>query len=69
MNYKLVFELKRRFDSDIILVANNHRDLESYLREECDFYFVETFNEQTVKIIEREGLEPVYASLRWAIHI
>jgi len=33
---KLVFTLKNDFGSDIVLIANNHKDLEDHLKENYD---------------------------------
>ena len=65
---KLVFTLKNDFGSDIVLIANNHKDLEDYLKENHDWYKVEV-KEDSVIIKMREGYENEIALLEWVKHI
>lgn len=62
---KLIFHLSVDFGDDITLIANNHLDLENYLRENYDWDDIEV-KEDSVKIIERDGYEAEYATLQWA---
>lgn len=66
---KLLFTLKRNvFNDDIILVANNAKDLEDYLRTNYDFYSFSIY-ENYVQIIERPGSEDEFANLQWIKHV
>lgn len=65
---KLVFKLEIDFGTDIVLIANNHRDLEDYLRKNYDWYSIEV-KEESVMIKCREGYETDVASLEWVKHI
>jgi thioredoxin-related protein len=65
---KLLFKLDIPFGKKITLIANNHKDLENYLKENFDFYSVEV-SEDSVIIKEREGYENDVATLEWAKHI
>lgn len=65
---KLLFTLKRDFNDDIILVANNAKDLEDYLRTNYDFYSFSIY-ENYVQIIARPGSEDEFANLQWVKHI
>ncbi len=61
---KLLFTLKNDWGSDIVLIANNHKDLEYHLKESYDWYRVEV-KEDSVIIKMREGYENEYAILEW----
>lgn len=61
---KLVFTLKNYWGSDIVLIANNHKDLEDYLDSNYDWFKIEV-NEDSVIIKEREGYENEIATLEW----
>jgi len=61
---KLLFKYERNFCNDIILVANNHKDLEDYLNENFDFYKV-VVKDDFVSIIESEGFETDFINLVW----
>jgi hypothetical protein len=65
---KLVFTYRRQFNDDIILIANNHKDLEDHLRENYDWYSVKVDND-SVLIKEREGYESDIATIEWVKHI
>ena len=65
---KLVFTLKNDWGSDIVLIANNHKDLEDYLNSNYDWVRIE-LKEDTVIIKEREGYENEIATLEWVKHI
>jgi len=65
---KLVFTLRLGFNSDIVLIANNHKDLEDYLIENYNWYKIEV-KEDSVIIKMNEGYENDFASLEWVKHI
>jgi len=65
---KLVFTLKNNWGSDIVLIANNHKDLEDYLKSNYDWFRIEV-KEDSVIIKEREGYENEIATLEWVKHI
>jgi len=65
---KLVFTLKNDWGSDIVLIANNHKDLEDYLNSNYDWVRIEV-KEDSVIIKEREGFENEIATLEWVKHI
>jgi len=65
---KLVFTLKNDWGSDIVLIANNHKDLEDYLNSNYDWFKIEV-KEDSVIIKEREGYENAIATLEWVKHI
>ena len=65
---KLVFTLKNDWGSDIVLIANNHKDLEDYLKSNYDWFRIEV-KEDSVIIKEREGYENEIAILEWVKHI
>lgn len=61
---KLLLTLKRDYNDSIILVANNHKDLEDYLRSNYNFYKI-TVRDDSVSIIAREGYETEFGTLEW----
>ncbi len=65
---KLVFTLKNDWRSDIVLIANNHKDLEDYLNSNYYLFRIEV-KEDSVIIKEREGYENEIATLEWVKHI
>jgi len=65
---KLIFTLKNDCGSDIVLIANNHKDLEDYLNSNYDWVRIEV-KEDSVIIKEREGYENEIATLEWVKHI
>ena len=65
---KLLFTLKIDFGSDITLIANNHKDLEDYLKSNYDWFRIEV-KEDSVIIKEREGYKNEIATLEWVKHI
>ena len=65
---KLVFTLKNDWSTDIVLIANNHKDLEDYLNSNYDWFKIEV-KEDSVIIKEREGYENKIATLEWVKHI
>lgn len=66
--HKLLLTLKRDYNDSIILVANNHKDLEDYLRSNYDFYKIAVRND-SVSIVEREGYETEFGTLEWIRHV
>ena len=61
---KLLLTLKRDYNDSIILVANNHKDLEDYLRSNYDFHKINV-NDDSVIIVARAGYETEYGTLEW----
>ena len=61
---KLLLTLKRDYNDSIILVANNHKDFEDYLRLNYDFHKI-TVRDDSVSIIAREGYETEFGTLEW----
>jgi hypothetical protein len=49
---------------EILLVANNEKDLEEHLEHEYNFHLVTVKGEQ-VEIIEREGFEKKIGQITW----
>ena len=68
---KLLFKLEIPFGTSgtsITLIANNHKDLEDYLRENYDFHSIE-IKEDIAIIQEVRGYEKDYVTLEWVKHI
>lgn len=65
---KLLFTLKRDYNDSIILVANNHRDLEDYLRSNYDFHKI-TVRDDSVSIVARESYAAEFGTLEWIRHV
>jgi len=65
---KLIFTLKNDFGSDIVLIADNHKDLEDYLKETYGWYRVEV-KEDSVVVKMSQWYENEFASLEWAKHV
>jgi hypothetical protein len=65
---KLLCIVNLDFGNEIILVANNHKDLEDYLNKE-GYYLVQILSEDTIKLIERPGYDPIYGQLKWIKHV
>jgi hypothetical protein len=65
---KLVFTLKNDWGSDIVLIANNHKDLEDYLNANYDWFRIEV-KEDSVIIKACERYENEIATLEWVKHI
>jgi len=65
---KLLLILKRDFNDSITLVANNHKDLEDFLRVSYDFHKI-TVCDDYVSIVAREGYESEVGSLEWIRHV
>lgn len=61
---KLLFTYERQFNDDIEIIANNHLDLEEYLKENYDWFLI-VVKEDHVVIRERDGFEKEYAQLKW----
>lgn len=61
---KLLLILRRDYNESIILVANNHKDMEDYLRSNYDFHKV-TVRDDSVSIVDREGHETEFGTLEW----
>ena len=68
MSNKLVFKLKRDFNDDILLISNNHKDLEDYLNSNYDWYKIEV-KEESVIVKTREGYENEIGTLEWVKQI
>ena len=65
---KLIFTLKDDFCDDIVLIANNHKDLEEYL--EANFGWVDVrFQEDCVSVRKGYDDSVVYADIQWVKHI
>ena len=66
MKNKILLTLEVQFGDDVILVADNLKDLEDYLLNELGFYSV-TFSERDNLAIvrEKEWFSPVNASIKW----
>jgi len=65
---KLLFTLKIDWGSDVVLIANNHKDLEDYLNSNYDWFKIEV-KEDSVIIKERDGYENEIATIEWVKHI
>ena len=65
---KLLFHLEVDFGNNVTLIANNHKDLEEYLRVNYDWHSIE-INEDSVLIKEWSGAVSQIASLTWVKHI
>tara|TARA_R110002072_G_scaffold136006_4_gene277813 strand:+ start:566 stop:769 length:204 start_codon:yes stop_codon:yes gene_type:complete len=65
---KLVFTLRRNWGSDLVLIANNHKDLEDHLNENYDWYNIE-MKQNTVRVTTNAGYESEFATLEWVKHI
>jgi hypothetical protein len=61
--------LERDFSENLTLVANNEKDLLDYLHKEHDFHYAAVLSPSTLKIVEREGYAPLYATLTWIKHV
>jgi len=55
-------------EDDIILVANNEKDLLDYFEKNFDWYNVEIVDNKFV-ITERPGFATVYVDIVWVTHI
>ena len=65
---KLLLTLKRDYNDPIIVVANNHKDLEDYLRENYDFHEI-TVRDDSVSIVACAGFTTEYGTLDWIRHV
>jgi hypothetical protein len=65
---KLLFKLNIPFGISITLIANNHKDLEDYLKENYNFHSIE-IKEDSVIIQSERGYEKDYGTLEWVKHI
>ena len=65
---KLLFYYERNFNDDIILIANNHKDLEEYLKSTYKMHNI-VINDLTVCIMEEYGFEKEYVELKWVKQI
>ena len=65
---KLVFTLKNNWGSDMVLISNNHKDLEDHLKESTDWHSMEV-EADCVIIKMRKGYESEIALLEWVKHI
>jgi hypothetical protein len=61
---KLLFKLEIPFGENVTLIANNHKDLDDYLRSNYDWYSIEV-REESVIIKVRQGFENDIATLEW----
>ena len=61
-------KLDRDFNDNVMLIANNHKDLEDYLNENYDWYKV-VVGDDYVRITEREGYETLFGTLTWVKHV
>ena len=61
---KLLFTLERSFNDDITLISNNHKDLEDYLINNYDWFKIEVCDDY-VKVVECEGYETDFGTLKW----
>ena len=66
--HKLLFIWMRDFNSDIELIANNHKDLEEYLNNNFDLVYLEIKDDQ-IRLKERTNIEIESCSLTWVKHI
>ena len=64
---KLIFTFKQQFNEDIILISNNHKDLEDYLKSKYNWHYIEVKNESVV-IQKRYCSETEVASIKWVKH-
>jgi hypothetical protein len=65
---KILFYYERQWDENIILIANNHRDLEEYLKSNYDWHNI-SVTEDSVCIVELPGCATDYVELKWVKHI
>jgi hypothetical protein len=65
---KILFHYERQYNDNIILIANNHRDLEDYLKANYDWYNI-SVTEDSVCIVELPGCATDYTELKWVKHI
>lgn len=65
---KLLFHYDVHFGDDIILIANNHKDLEDYLELELKYVNVRVTDTKAI-FKEREWEETSVVELKWIKHI
>jgi hypothetical protein len=65
---KLLFHYDVDFGEDIILIANNHKDLEDYLESELKYVNVRVTDTQVI-FKEREWSDTSVVELKWIKHI
>lgn len=66
MKNKILFTLEVQFGDDIILVADNLKDLEDYLLNELGFYSVHFIERDDLAVVrEKEWFDATNASIRW----
>ena len=65
---KLLFKLEIPFGTSITLIANNHKDLEDYLKENYYFHSIEIKGDSVI-IEEMKGYQKEYGTLEWVKHI
>ena len=63
-----MFHYDVHFGDDIILIANNHKDLEDYLELELKYVNVRVTDSQAI-FKEREWEETSVVELKWIKHI
>jgi hypothetical protein len=65
---KILFYYERQWDDNIIFIANNHRDVEDYLKSNYDWHNI-SVTEDSVCIVELPGCATDYVELKWVKHI
>lgn len=65
---KLLFIWEELFCDPVKIVADNHKDLEDYLRKTYDWYWL-SVSEKSVSFRERPGYEIIDVPLEWVKHI
>jgi hypothetical protein len=63
-----LFHYNVDFGEDIILIANNHKDLEDYLESELKYVNVRVTDTQAI-FKEREWTDTSVVELKWIKHI
>jgi len=68
MANKLLFTLERDYNDNIKVIANNHKDLEDYLRASYEWYKLEVLDD-IVRVVEVQGFETIIGTIEWVKHI
>ena len=66
---KLLFQFEQQFNDDIILVANNEKDLEDYLRSEYPEWHSINIVGDHVAFKQWKNSPTEYGKLTWVKHI
>ena len=66
---KLLFTLKECWGQDLVLVANNEKDLEDYLRQELDYSHVSFDSGGQVNLKKREWSDYETGETLWIKHV